>query len=82
MTVYAIVSNLDGGYQYDRDTAKEANLKVGDRYTVSNISMGQSHTSIYLEGFDRVGFNSIYFNFEENGKPLNIYEDARFNPYI
>lgn len=81
MTVYAIVDNLDGGYDHDKKHAAEAGLKLGDRFTVKNISMGQSHTSVHLNEHTG-GFNSIYFTFEENGHPINIYRDDRFNPYI
>lgn len=81
MTVYAIVKDLDCGYQYDRDRAEKAGLKIGDRYKLQGVSMGQSHTTVTLEDLG-AGFNSIFFEYEENGEPLNIYNDARFNPYI
>lgn len=81
MTVYAIVTTLDGGYDHDKEHAAEAKLKIGDRLTVKYISMGQSHTSVHVNEHTG-GFNSIYFDFEENGEPLNIYRDHRFNPYI
>ncbi len=81
MTVYAIVDNLDGGYDNDQKHAAEAGLKIGDRLTVKNILMGQSHTSVQLEEHAG-GFNSIYFVFEENSEPLDIFSDSRFNPYL
>lgn len=56
-------------------------LKVGEEYTVSNILMGQSHTAVYLENFDKP-FNSVNFEFFENGEPLDIFTDSRLNPYI
>lgn len=56
-------------------------LEVGIEYEVRNISIGQSHTSIYLKGFNG-SFNSVIFEFYENGKELNIFKDKRFNPYI
>ena len=50
-------------------------LEYGKTYEVKYISMGQSFTTIYL--VDKLGcYNS------ENDKPLDIYSDARFNPYI
>lgn len=81
MTVYAIVEHLDRGYDGDKKQAEEAGFKVGDRFTVKDVSMGQSHTTVYLREHDR-GFNSVFFTFEEDGKPLDIYSDHRFNPYI
>lgn len=59
----------------------EHDLQVGAYYKVEKIEMGQSYTSIYLEEFFRV-YNSVYFEFYENGKEINIYKDKRFNPYI
>lgn len=81
MTVYAIVRDLDCGYQGDRDQVAKAGFKVGDRFTLKGVSMGQSHTTVTLKGHP-VGFNSVFFDFEEDGEPLDIYRDARFNPYI
>lgn len=81
MTLYAIVTTLNAGYDSDKKAAEEAGLKVGDRFTVRSVSMGQSHTTIYLNEFDR-GFNSVFFDFEESGELINIYRDARYNPYL
>lgn len=56
-------------------------IKVGDRFTIRSIGMGQSSTSIYL--IEHSGhFNSVFFDFEENNEKLNIYVDSRFNPYL
>lgn len=82
MTVYAIVNELNCGYQHDKDRAVEYGWEIGDRFVVNNISMGQSHTTIYLEGYGSSGVNSVFFEFEEDGEPLNIYKDYRFNPYL
>lgn len=81
MTVFAIVSTLDAGYYIEKQEMNNLGIKVGDRFTVTDIDMGQSSTSIYLK--EHSGhFNSVFFNFEENGKELNIYGDPRFNPYL
>ncbi len=81
MTVYAIVSELNCGYDHDKRMAEQAAFQIGDRFTVKDISMGQSHTTIRLDEIEG-GFNSVFFSFEEDGEPLNIYSDHRFNPYI
>lgn len=60
---------------------KEYPLEEGQSYEVKSIDMGQSYTWISLSGF-REHFNSVCFEFFENGKPLNIYKDRRFNPYM
>ena len=59
----------------------ECNLKVGDRIPVRDIDMGQSSTSIYLDGY-KGSFNSVFFEFEENDKEIDIYGDKRYNPYL
>lgn len=69
------------GYPYDVKKSREAGLVEGTDYPVSNIFVGQSHTNVYLENFSGV-FNSVQFEFYEDGKPINIFHDQRFNPYI
>lgn len=56
-------------------------LEYGKEYEVEDIDMGQSYTSIYLKDMKN-SYNSVIFEFYEDGKPLNIYRDTRFNPYI
>ena len=59
----------------------EKELVIGKSYEVEYISMGQSFTFIALKEFKN-SFNSVDFEFYENGKPLDIYKDLRFNPYL
>ena len=80
--LYAKFMYSDSGYASDIEIAKNAGLKIGQRYEVEDLSMGQSYTSIYLK---RIGgpFNSVQFDYEEeDGMPVNIYEDKRYNPYM
>lgn len=81
MSLTAIVVRLDCGYESDRKAAEDAGFKIGDRLEVKDISMGQSHTTVYLKEDGR-GYNSVFFSFEESGKPINIYNDPRYNPYL
>lgn len=71
----------DNGYGSDREKVKKSGMVVGTEYPVSSISMDQSHTSVYLDGFSGA-FNSVHFEFFEDGRSLNIFQDSRFNPYI
>lgn len=56
-------------------------LEYGKTYEVVDIDMGQSFTSIYLKDMKNP-YNSVIFEFYEDGEPLDIYRDARFNKYI
>lgn len=60
---------------------RQTDLEVGKEYEVEGISMGGCYTNIYLVE-KRYSYNSIIFEFYENGKPLDIYKDRRFNPYL
>ena len=65
--------------QYNSEDWKD--LKQGSIYTVSNINMWQSSTSIEL--VDHINhYNSIHFTFYDNGDEINIYKDKDFNPYM
>ena len=63
------------------DTWFNHDLEYGKTYEVEDIDMGQSFTSIYLKDM-RNAYNSVIFEFYEDGKSLDIYSDTRFNSYI
>lgn len=63
------------------DACLNHDLEYGKMYEVEDIDMGQSYTSIYLKDM-RNPYNSVIFKFYEDGKPLNIYRDKRFNKYL
>ena len=79
--LYAKFMYPNYGHDYDEEYAKKMGLKVGERYEVENVDMGQSYTSIYLKDI-RGNFNSVQFEFEEDEKPIDIYDDPRYNPYL
>ena len=81
MALIAIVTTLKAGYDIEKQEMNNLGIKVGDRFTVTDIDMGQSSTSIYLEEHSS-SFNSVFFEFEENGEEINIYSDDRYNPYL
>lgn len=56
-------------------------LTLGEEYEVKHIEMCSAITFVFLKGKKGV-FNSLCFEFSEDDKPLNIYMDKRFNPYI
>lgn len=61
--------------------APPSELVIGKEYAVVNVIMGGFHTSVWLEGFAGA-FNSVNFDFFENGKPHDIYKDPKYNPYL
>ena len=81
MSLIAIVVTLNAGYDAEKQKMIDLGIKVGDRFTVRTVDMGQSNTSIYLEEHSS-SFNSVFFEFEENGEEINIYSDPRYNPYL
>lgn len=70
----------NAGYDGDQKMCRE-NLTLGELYEVTYVSMGQSHTNIYLKGIEGC-FNTVNFDFYEDGKPINIFRDPRYNPYL
>lgn len=81
MSLIAIVETLDAGYDSEKQKMIDLGFKVGDRIPVNDVDMGQSRTTISLDGY-KGSFNSVFFEFEENGKEINIYGDKRYNPYL
>lgn len=59
----------------------EQELKLCCIYEVVNVRIEQSDTFVYLKGYEEP-FNSIFFDFYEDGKEIDIYEDSRFTPYL
>lgn len=62
-------------------TEHENGLTIGQSYKVKSIEMGSCLTLVRLEGQPGL-YNSITLEFSEDGKPLDIFGDKRFNPYI
>ena len=59
-------------------------LEIGKKYEVDTIDMGAYHTDILLKGFNsrdsKSWFNSVCFEFYEDDKEIDIYNDKQFNP--
>lgn len=79
---FSIPPMLTAIYNYPENGYRPATeLQVGQSYEVTQVLMGQSYTSIYLAGFPGA-FNSVQFDFLDNGEPVDIYRDARYNSYL
>jgi hypothetical protein len=63
---------------YDIEVKAAASLVVGKLYEVSKVSMGQSHTSVQLQG-EKGLFTSVAFEFF---KSHDIYNDPEYNNYL
>ena len=64
------------------DIAKaNALLTVGNEYQVNDLYMGSCHTEIWLAGFVEP-FNSVQFDFYEDGVEIDIYHSKKYNPYL
>ena len=73
---------LKAVYNYPENGFKPADeLEVGQEYEVEEVHMGGYFTNIYLKGF-RYSFNSVQFDFFEDGEPINIYRSKKYNPYL
>lgn len=81
MTIIAIIETLEAGYDYQKQKMIDLGFKVGDRIEVKDIVVHQSSTDVYLEGY-KGSFNSVFFEFEENGEEFNPLADRRFNNYL
>lgn len=81
MVIYAKFMYPHYGYTYDQKKVENNNLLVDNFYPVSNVSMGQSHTSIFLDGY-KDSFNSVHFEFyDENMKKIDL-RNTVWNPYV
>lgn len=73
--------SLTAVYNYPQNGHRPATqLEVGKEYHVEFVNMGQSYTYITLSG--EGCFNSVQFDFFEDGKPIDIYRSPRYNPYM
>ena len=79
--LYAKFMYPDYGLDCDVIHAVRAGLKVGEKYEVEDLSMGQSHTSIFLKGINGA-FNSIQFEFFEDDNKVDIFRNPKYNGYL
>lgn len=82
--LYAKVTNPNAGYTHDKEKIK--GLPSDDAYfRVTNVSMGGSHTSIFIQDYFGA-FNSVHFTFYKVvGNEFVehcIFSDPYYNPYL
>lgn len=79
--LWAIYTEEDAGFDGDKEQVKKAGLKLGEKYEVRYIDMGNWHTDVYLKGFDEP-FNSVFFDFKYKGRFVDIYEKNDYERYL
>lgn len=79
--LYAKFMHPDSGRECNIEHAKKVGLKVGERYEVKDIIMGGFTTSIFLKDIEG-SFNSVQFEFEEDGEFIDIFDSPKYNPYL
>lgn len=73
--------SLTAVYNYPQNGYRPADqLEVGKEYPVERVNMGQTTTDIHISGLGC--FNSVQFDFFEDGKPIDIYRSPKYNPYL
>jgi len=79
-TVIAKFTHPDKGQELQR---REINrlCKINGEYELATVYMKEDITTVRLIGYFE-WFNSIFFDFFEDGKEVDIYTDPRFNPFI
>jgi hypothetical protein len=69
-------------YGYDSDVKAVRCLDKSRYYPVTEIDIGQSHTSFKIRGLS-YHFNSVNFAFyDKDKKPVDIYSIPEYNPYL
>lgn len=52
-------------------------LELGKEYVVESIEVGRFHSDVKIKGNTK-RYNSVCFEYYENGEQINIYGDKRF----
>jgi hypothetical protein len=78
--VIAKYAHPNNGREYEQVEVNSL-CKVDGEYELASVNMKQDRTTIRLSGL-LVWFNSVFFDFYEDGKEIDIYTDPRFNPFI
>lgn len=78
--LYAIFLG-ENGHDWEVPDAISNGFIEGEKYEVARVDMGRCSTAIYFADKESY-YNSVMFKFEEDGKPIDIFRDKRYNPYL
>jgi len=67
--------------KYKAKSYNYSELEIGKEYEVEDIEVGQSYSYVLLIGKGKA-YNTVAFDFFEDGKPLDFLKDFRFNSYL
>lgn len=67
--------------KYINNNPEYSDLEIGKEYEVVDIDVGQSYSYVLIANKSKA-YNTIAFQFYENGEPFDFFKDARFNSYL
>lgn len=78
--IYAILKTKTAGYKPEQELIEKTGLEIGDKIELIDASIGRSSSTVTLK--DLGTFNSVFFDYEEDGKEINIYNKKEFWNFI
>lgn len=70
MHIFARLIHPEYGYDHDKEQAKKLDPNMD--YVVTNVSVGRSSSSFGLAAFPGQSFNTVQFDFYENGQLIDV----------
>jgi len=70
MIIFAKLIHPENGYEHDRERVKILDPNI--KYVVTNVSVGRSSSSFGLAEFPGKSFNTIQFEFYEDGRLIDV----------
>lgn len=70
MIIFAKLIHPENGYEHDKERVKILDPNIN--YVVTNVSVGRSSSSFGLAEFPGKSFNTIQFEFYEDGRLIDV----------
>jgi len=70
MHIFAKLVHPEYGYDHDKEQVKALDPNIN--YVVTNVSVGRSSSSFGMAEFPGKSFNTIQFEFYEDGRLINV----------
>lgn len=78
--IYAVLKTKTAGYKLEQELIEKTGLEIGDKVELIDASIGRYSSTVTLK--DLGTFNSVFFDYEEDGKEINIYNKKEFWNFI